>query len=130
MERQRDLVLRWIEQIARLVARLAHGSGTPTEEIIEARAQITELVRGLLGGVAPLVPRMAVSSAAALLPDAERLWQYAQLLDLDAALLAALGEGDEAARQRARAVAFGAIAASRVPETPAEWREWLAVRRN
>lgn len=130
MERQRDLVLRWIEQIARLVARLAHGAGTPTEEIVQARAQITELVRGLLGGVAPLAPRLAPSSAAALLPDAEKLWQYAQLLDLDAALLEALGQGDEAARQRTRALAFGEIAAARLPETPAEWKEWLAVRRN
>lgn len=130
MERQRDLVLRWIEQIARLVARLAHGAGTPTEELVQARGQIAELVQGLLGGVAPLVPRMAVPSAAALLPDPDKLWQYAQLLDLDGALLEALGQGDEAARQRARAVAFGAIAAARLPETPAEWRAWLAARGN
>ncbi len=113
-----------------MVARIAHGAGTPVEELREARTQIATLVHGLLGPVAPLVPRMTVDSASALLPDADKLWQYAQLLDLDAAILAALGDGDEGARQRARAVAFGEIASARLPEVPEEWGRWLEMRRN
>ncbi|MCU0635117.1 MAG: hypothetical protein MUE41_09605, partial [Gemmatimonadaceae bacterium] len=66
MQRQRDLILRWIEEIARLVARMAHGSGDARAELTGAREKIAELVQGLLGGVATLVPQMTVDSAAAL----------------------------------------------------------------
>jgi hypothetical protein len=128
VERQRDLVLRWIEQIAQLVARAMHGGQTPQEELVRAREKIAELTAGLLGGVTSLVPRMAVESAAALIPDPDRLWQYAELLDLDAAVLEALGELEASARMRTRAVAFARVAATRVAKVPPDWERWLAAR--
>jgi hypothetical protein len=128
VERQRDLVLRWIEAIAQLVARAMHGGQTPAEELSRAREKIAELTGGLLGGVSGLVPRMAVESAAALIPDPDRLWQYAELLDLDGAVLEALGDDVGCARARARALGFARIAAGRVTKVPPDWEKWLAVR--
>ncbi len=128
MERQRDLVLRWIEEIAQLVAKAMHGGQTPKEQLTQARAKIAELTGGLLGGVATLVPRMAVESAAALIPDPDRLWQYAELLDLDGAVLEALGEHEASGRMRARAVGFARLAAGRVAKVPPDWVTWLGVR--
>src|SRR6188474_2732730 len=62
---QRDLVLRWIEQLGRLVARLVGLGGKA--ELGAARDQVAEATINLLGPLSLLVPRLETSSAAAFL---------------------------------------------------------------
>ena len=123
---QRDVVLRWIEQLARLVARLL-GRGSPGD-LATARDQVDEAVASLLGPLAPILPRLEADSAAELLGDPERIFAYAQLLDLDAAIGEAMGEREAAPDVRARAVALAEAAVSRAGGERAPWIEWIAAR--
>jgi hypothetical protein len=123
---QRDLVLRWIEQLGRLVARLVGLGGKA--ELAAARDQVSEATINLLGPLAMLVPRLETTSAAELLADPDRIFGYAQLLDLDGAISEALGEVDAAADSRRRAVEFARAAAARLTEPRQEWEQWIAGR--
>jgi hypothetical protein len=123
---QRDVVLRWIEQLGRLVARLL-GRGSPGD-LAAARDQVDEAVASLLGPLAQLLPRLEADSAAELLGDPERTFAYAQLLDLDAAVRQAMGEPEAAREVRARAVALGEAAVSRAGGERTTWIEWIAAR--
>ena len=123
---QRDVVLRWIEQLARLVARLL-GRGSPGD-LATARDQVDEAVASLLGPLAPILPRLEADSAAELLGDPERIFAYAQLLDLDAAIGEAMGEREAARDVRARAVALAEAAFSRAGGERPPWIEWIAAR--
>lgn len=123
---QRDLVLRWIEQLARLVARLLRSD--PGADLGAAREQVQDATAGLLGPLATLVPRLEVSSAAELLADPDRLFGYAQLLELDAVIAAALGDTSAAADNRPRALAFAKEALRRAPEPMPAWEAWIAER--
>ena len=123
---QRDLVLRWIEQLGRLVARLVGLGGKA--ELGAARDQVAEATINLLGPLSMLVPRLETASAAELLADPDRIFGYAQLLDLDGTISDAMGEKDAAVESRRRAVEFAREALSRLTEPRREWEQWIAER--
>jgi hypothetical protein len=120
---QRDVLLRWIEQIARVVARLLYGPGPIDLEL--AAEQVEAALAQHLGPLHALLPQMEVTSAAALLHDPDRLFGYAQLLALLAAVQQAQGDA-KAPVTRARALAFAGEAIARDPAAPEEWRAWVA----
>ncbi len=101
---QRDVVLRWIEQIVQVVRRMLAGPGPVDFEL--ARERVHEAIEQLLGPLALLVPRLDVPSAAALIGDADRLKGLSQLLDLRGAIEQADGNVDAAERTLERAAAF------------------------
>lgn len=119
---QRDVFLRWIEQIAQVVARLLHGPGPP--DLGLAREHITDALEQHLGPLHVVLPRLDPASAAAILADPERIFGYAQLLALLGAVEQAAGEA-EADRTKARALSLGREAIARSEDVPQEWRDWL-----
>jgi hypothetical protein len=123
---QRDLVLRWIEQLGRLVARLLGRGGEA--ELAVARDQVTEATLGLLGPLATLVPRLETTSAVELLADPDRIFGYAQLLDLDGVISEALGDASGAAQSRRRALEFATAALERSCEPMPDWERWVRER--
>lgn len=123
---QRDLVLRWIEQLGRLVARLVGLGGKA--ELAAARDQVTEATLSLLGPLSLLVPRLESASAAELLADPDRIFGYAQLLDLDGAISEAMGERDAALESRRRALEYAREAIRRLDEPRQEWEQWVGER--
>ena len=123
---QRDVVLRWIEQLGRLIARLL-GRGSAGDFAI-AREQVDEAVASLLGPLATIVPHLETESAADLIQAPERMFAYARLLDLDAAILHASGDAQAAEDRRSRAVALGRESVARSRDERPEWTEWLAAR--
>jgi hypothetical protein len=101
---QRDVVLRWIEQIVQVVRRMLAGPGPVDLDL--AGEQVDEAIEQLLGPLALLVPRLDVPSAAALISDADRLTGLSQLLDLRGAIEQANGHLDAAERTLERGAAF------------------------
>ena len=101
---QRDVMLRWIEQIARVVRRMLQGPGPP--DLVAARLAVEDAMTQLLGPLALLVPRLEVPSAVELLHDPERILGLALLLDLEASVAEAEGDAVAAARARERAAAL------------------------
>ena len=101
---QRDVVLRWIEQIARVIRRMLAGPGPQDVEL--ARQHVAEAMTQHLGSLARVVPRLDVASAANLLRDPDRILGLALLLDLQASVEEAAGEPETAVLTRARAAAF------------------------
>lgn len=124
---QRDLVLRWIEQLGRLVARLLGQGGKA--ELAVARDQVTEATLGLLGPLATLVPRLETGSAAELLVDPDRIFGYAQLLDLDGVISEALGDAAGGVESRRRALEFATAALARSRDPMPAWEQWITDRR-
>jgi hypothetical protein len=120
---QRDILLRWLEQLSLLIRRILYGPGPVDIEL--ARHHIEDALEQHLGPMASLVPRLDPPSVAALLHDPDRIFGYARLVGLQAAVLAARGDPGAAALQ-ARAVDLGRLAVARVTEAPAEWRTWVA----
>ena len=100
---QRDVVLRWIEQIVATVRRMLLGPDAVDPAM--AMPIIDEAIHQLLGPLALLVPRLDVPSAAGLLRDPERILGLARLLELKAMALEA-DNRSEAAELRKRATAF------------------------
>jgi hypothetical protein len=122
---QRDTVLRWIEQLGRLIARLLRGEsgGLPA-----AREQIATATGTLLGPLALLAPRLDPESAAELLGDPWRIFGWAQLLDLEAMVAEAEGNHDAAKALRSRALTLAAEAVRRADPPHPEWAGWIAER--
>ena len=123
---QRDLVLRWIEQLGRLVARLVGLGGKA--ELGAARDQVAEATINLLGPLSLLVPRLETSSAAELLADPDRIFGYAQLLDLDGTISEGMGEKDAATESRRHALEFAREAVTRSSEPRPDWERWITER--
>lgn len=123
---QRDLVLRWIEQLGTLIRRLVHGR--TESDLPAARDQVREATIALLGSLDPLIPRLDIPSAAELLADPDRIFGYAQLLDLDAVIAEAMGSAAAAQESRTRAVGFAVEAVRRTREPRQEWEEWIQAR--
>ena len=123
---QRDLVLRWIEQLGRLVARLVGLGGKA--ELGAARDQVAEATINLLGPLSLLVPRLETSSAAELLADPDRIFGYAQLLELDGTISEGMGEKDAATESRRRALEFAREAVTRSSEPRPDWERWITER--
>lgn len=101
---QQDVVLRWIEQIVATVRRMLLGPDAVDPAM--AMPIIDAAIHQLLGPLALLVPKLDVSSAAALLRDPDRILGLARLLELKAMALQADARSDEAADVRTRAAAF------------------------
>jgi hypothetical protein len=122
---QRDTVLRWIEQLGRLVARLLRGDsgGLPA-----AREQIAAATATLLGPLALLAPRLDPETAADLLRDPFRIFGWAQLIDLEALVAEADADPAGAAALRARAVQLASEAVRRADPPRPEWAAWIAER--
>ena len=123
---QRDLVLRWIEQLGILIRRLIEGKREG--DLAPAREQIREATEALLGPLFQLIPRLEVESAAELLADPDRLFGYAQLLDLEGVVAAATGDAAHGAECRTRALAFAREAVRRAPEPRIDWESWIGSR--
>ncbi len=121
---QRDIVLRWIEQISAIIARLLRRD--PTVSLDLARQYLEEAEGQVLGPLGGLIPRLDPASAAELLGDPDRIWGYGQTLALRSALLQAEGAGDEAAVLARRALAMGREACRRAEPPPDDWVRWVA----
>jgi hypothetical protein len=124
---QRDLVLRWIEQLGVLIRRLIEGKRDG--DLPAAREQIRQATEGLLGPLLQLIPRLEIESAADLLADPDRIFGYAQLLDLEGVIAGAMGDASTSNECRIRALGFAAEAVRRAPEPRAAWEEWIENRR-
>ena len=119
---QRDVVLRWIEQLGLVVARLLRGPGEA--DLALAAEQVRAAITQILGPLHATVPKLDAASAAGLLHDPERIYGYARLLGLQAAIEQAGGNaafGDT----RARAAAMVREAMARATPAPADWGAWL-----
>lgn len=123
MAAQRDVMLRWIEELAKVVARLLLGPGAVDLELAES--QVRAAISQHLGPMALLLPQLDVASGAGLLHEADRIFGYAQLLGLLAAVEHA-ASSPQAEKTHARAVAYGRQALARDPNAPSAWREWVA----
>jgi hypothetical protein len=124
---QRDVVLRWIEQLARVIARLIKGGTAGDLDL--ARAEIQRATAELLGPLAALVPQLDAPTAAEILADPDRVFAWAQLLDLDGIIAEATGnaEAGVSARSRALLLAEEACRRSRIPRS--DWKQWVDDRR-
>ncbi|HEX9165070.1 MAG TPA: hypothetical protein VF862_04125 [Gemmatimonadales bacterium] len=120
---QRDVVLRWIEEISRVIRRLLYGRGDV--DLAQAASLVDDATARLLGPLATLVPRLEPGGAADLLHDPDRIYAYAQLLALQSAVEQARNAAEHTTT-RDRALAFAAEAVSRHPEPPTEWEQWLS----
>ena len=123
---QRDVVLRWIEQLGRLVARLLGRASAG--DLATARQQVDDAVGTLLGPLSTVLPHLEAGSAADLLQDPERIFAYARLIDLEAAILQASGDLPGADDRRSRAAALAREAVARETEERPDWDEWIATR--
>jgi hypothetical protein len=119
---QRDVLLRWIEQVARVIERLLHGPGPVDLEL--ARDQIEAAIAQHLGPLQAVLPRLDLPSAAGLLHDPDRIYGYAQLLALLSAVEQA-ANAPAAAGTRVRAIALAREALTRCSSPPEEWRRWV-----
>jgi hypothetical protein len=119
---QRDVVLRWIEHLGLVVARLLRGPGEA--DLALAAEQVRAAIAQILGPLHETVPKLDAASAAGLLHDPERIYGYARLLSLQAAIEQA---GDDATftSTRARAAAMAREAVFRAGGAPPEWGAWL-----
>lgn len=117
---QRDTVLRWIDTISALIARILRGDRTASIDL--ARQQLDEARAMLLGPVEALLPHLDPVRAADLLADPHRIYGYAQLLALESGL--ARASGAEWRPGALRAVALARLAAARIDPAPTAWLEW------
>lgn len=122
MPMQRDIVLRWIRQLAALVARLLRGDRSLTMMIV--REELAQAYATLLGPIDRLAAHLDPAQVAELLIDPYRIHGYAELLALESALERFDGRAESAQRlaERARAVLNEAIRRSREPMP--EWEAW------
>ena len=118
---QRDTVLRWIDSLSALIARILRRDPGASVEL--ARQQLDEARRMLLGPMESLVPHLDPARAADLLADPHRIYGYAQLLALESALVHAAGvDGWRPIVERA--VALSRLAAARLDPPAMEWLRW------
>jgi len=121
---QRDVVLRWIDTISALIARILRHDPTVTIDL--AQAQLDEAKGMLLGPVELLVPHLSPGQIADLLFDPFRIYGYAQLLALESAIAGARSDPAAARRLAARATSLAREALDRSDPKPAEWAAWIA----
>ncbi|MEZ4457361.1 MAG: hypothetical protein R2882_12560 [Gemmatimonadales bacterium] len=122
---QRDIVLRWLQTLSALVARLLRREPGVTLDLV--RAQLDEAKAMLLGAsLDALLERLEPAQAADLLNDPQRIYGYAQLLALESALDRADGRDTQAAEREARALILARAALDRIDPQPDEWVDWVA----
>ena len=124
---QRDTVLRWIEQLGPLVARLLRR-GTP-EDFALVREELAEAEQSLLGSLGAVLPHLEPEAAADLLHDPDRIFAWAVLMGLRASFEHAAGADATAASTRLRAIAIAEAAVRRIRVPRPEWDAWLATQR-
>lgn len=98
---QRDVVLRWIEQIVATVRRMLLGPSAVDPAVVDR--MIDDAIGKLLGPLTLVVSQLDVPSVVTLLRDPERIAGLARLLELKAAVLDRMGKPDEADALRVRA---------------------------
>ena len=125
---QRDIVLRWIEELGRLIARLLRRGAAGDLDL--AREEIERATADLLGSLAPLVPQLDTGSAAALLADPDRIFAWAQLVELGGLVAEAQGNATAGASARTRALELGREACRRSRIDRPDWAEWVSTRSN
>ncbi|WP_437677749.1 hypothetical protein [Sorangium sp. So ce131] len=112
--RQRDFILRMIEQLAEAIGRIAGlrraGQLAEAEQLVRATAD------GLFGPIRDMLDRLDAAGAATLLGDHEKIGAYAALCAEQAAILELRGRGAEALSERRRALLLHLEAVSRAPE--------------
>jgi hypothetical protein len=123
---RRDVVLRWIEEFGRLIARLLRRGTSGDLDL--ALEEIDRATGDLLGGLASVVPRLDAASAAQIIADPDRIFAWAQLVELGGLVAEARGEAGAGTAASARAVELAreAIRRHRLPRP--DWAEWVAVR--
>lgn len=119
---QRDVLLRWLHQASLVIRRLLYGPGDVDVEM--AAEHLQDALKTHLGPMADLVSRVDVQTAANLLHEPDRIFGYAQLLGLQAAVLQAQKDPD-ADLVRNRAEVLGQIAMERAGDAAPEWQAWL-----
>ncbi|MGK4007350.1 hypothetical protein WMF31_32310 [Sorangium sp. So ce1036] len=119
--RQRDYILRMIEQLAEAIGRIAglRRAG----ELAEAHRVLRETADGLFGPMRDMLDRVDAAGAATLLGDHEKIGAYAALCAEQAAILEAQGRGAQAAAERLRALELHLEAVRRAPEDNPRARE-------
>jgi hypothetical protein len=120
---QRDLVLRWLEQISALIAKLLRRDPTVDFALVEDRLDDAETQ--LLGPLRLLLERLEPESAAELLADPWRIHGYAELLAFRSTIARLKADGREADDLLRRARVLGREAVRRADPVPAEWPRWL-----
>jgi len=120
---QRDLVLRWLEQISALIAKLLRRDPTVDVALVEDRLDDAETQ--LLGPLRLLLERLEPESAAELLTDPWRIHGYAELLAFRSAIARLKGDASEADDLLRRARVLGREAVRRADPVPLEWNRWL-----
>ena len=123
---KRDVVLRWIEEFGRLIARLLRrGTAGDLELALE---EIERATGDLLGGLAPLVPKLDSASAAQIIADPDRIFAWAQLVELGGLVAEARGDAGAGPAASARAVELAQEAIRRARMPRPDWAEWAAIR--
>ena len=120
---QRDLVLRWLEQISALIAKLLRRD--PTVDIILVEDRLDDAETQLLGPLKLLLERLEPESAAELLADPWRIHGLAELLAFRSTIARLKGNATEADDHLARARVLGREAVRRADPVPPEWARWL-----
>jgi hypothetical protein len=120
---QRDLVLRWLEQLSALIAKLLRRDPTADLTLIEHR--LDEAEEQLLGPVRTLIDRLEPESAAELLADPYRIHGYAEVLAFRSAIARHFGRVDEGRELGERALRLGQEAIRRADPVPSHWTRWV-----
>src|SRR5262245_60244124 len=120
---QRDVVLRWLEQLSAMIDKLLRRD--PTADRILIEQQLADAEGQLVGPVRTLVERLSPESAAELLTDPFRIHGYAQLVAFRSAIARSQGQLAEADELARRALALGREAVTRADPVPSDWIEWV-----
>ena len=119
-----DTVLRWIETLSALIARILRGDRSASIEL--ARHQLEDAKGMMLGPLQMLAAHLAPPQLAELLHDPHRIYGYARILALEAALARSSGATADADQLTDQAQALAQAAIDRTDPVPSEWNEWMA----
>ena len=119
-----DTVLRWIETLSALIARILRGDRSAS--IVLARQQLEDAKGMVLGPLLSLAAHVEPAQLALLLNDPHRIYGYARILAFEAALARAGGAPAEADRLIDQGLALARVAIDRIDAVPEEWLEWTA----
>ncbi len=100
--RQRDYILRMIEQLAEAMARIV--GARKAGDLHQARQLLRETADGLFGPLCGMLEKVDAASAAMLLADGEKIRAYAALVVEEANILEQEGELGRAKSLRRRAL--------------------------
>ncbi len=118
-----DTVLRWIDTLSALIARILRGDRSASLEL--ARQQLEDAKSMTLGPLYTLASHLEPAQLAELLNDPHRIYGYARILAFEAALTRA-GSPVAADHLTRQALALADAAIARITPVPPEWSEWTA----